>query len=57
MPAFGKTEPDQVIWQIAAFLHVEHGVTAQQFAALAGQPSQPPTESYRERSNAATPQR
>jgi mono/diheme cytochrome c family protein len=42
MPAFGKTESDQVIWQVAAFLHAERGVAVQGFEILAGQSSRSP---------------
>src|SRR5260221_5299780 len=35
MPAFGKTQPDEQIWAIAAFLHKARGISAQEFQKLA----------------------
>jgi mono/diheme cytochrome c family protein len=34
MPAFGKTQSDQTIWQLAAFLNKERGISAQDYTAL-----------------------
>lgn len=34
MPAFGKTHGDDDLWALAAFLHKERGVSAEDYAAL-----------------------
>jgi mono/diheme cytochrome c family protein len=34
MPSFGKTQSDQTLWQLAAFLQKEHGISAQDYSAL-----------------------
>jgi mono/diheme cytochrome c family protein len=34
MPAFGKTQSDEQIWAIAAFLHKARGISAQEFQNL-----------------------
>jgi hypothetical protein len=31
MPAFGKTQDDQTIWKLAAFLYKGHGISARDF--------------------------
>jgi mono/diheme cytochrome c family protein len=36
MPAFGKTQSDEQIWAIAAFLHKSRGIAAQEFRELSG---------------------
>ena len=36
MPSFGKTQSDEQIWAIAAFLHKSSGITAQGFQTLIG---------------------
>jgi len=36
MPSFGKTQSDEQIWAIAAFLHKSRGITAQGFQTLIG---------------------
>ena len=36
MPAFGKTQSDEQIWAIAAFLHKSRGIAAQDFQTLSG---------------------
>jgi hypothetical protein len=36
MPAFGKTQSDEQIWAIAAFLHKSRGMAAQDFQTLSG---------------------
>jgi mono/diheme cytochrome c family protein len=45
MPAFGKTQSDQAIWQAAAFLFDARGITPERYAALtsggAGQQAAP----------------
>jgi mono/diheme cytochrome c family protein len=42
MPSFGKTQPDQQIWAIAAFLHNSRGISEEKYRELtraaAGQP-------------------
>jgi mono/diheme cytochrome c family protein len=35
MPAFGKTQSDQTLWQLAAFLEKGRGISAQDYDALA----------------------
>jgi mono/diheme cytochrome c family protein len=42
MPSFGKTQSDQTLWQLAAFLQKEHGISAQAYNALvaSGEPVQ-----------------
>ena len=35
MPAFGKTQDDQTLWQLAAFLEKGRGISAQDYDALA----------------------
>ena len=34
MPSFGKTQSDQTLWQLAAFLQKEHGISPQAYSAL-----------------------
>jgi hypothetical protein len=34
MPALGKTQDDQTIWQLAAFLYKARGINAYDYAAL-----------------------
>ncbi|WP_042445592.1 c-type cytochrome [Azospirillum sp. B510] len=34
MPAFGKSTPDETLWQVAAFLHKSRGISNADFAAL-----------------------
>ena len=34
MPSFGKTQSDQTLWQMAAFLQKEHGISSQDYNAL-----------------------
>ena len=36
MPAFGKTQSDEQIWAIAAFLHKSRGIATQDFQTLSG---------------------
>ena len=42
MPGFGKTQPDQQIWAVAAFLRKAPGISAQDFAAQTGAGVAPP---------------
>jgi len=35
MPSFGKTQSDQTMWQLAAFLSKGRGISAQDYDALA----------------------
>jgi hypothetical protein len=35
MPSFGKTQSDQAMWQLAAFLSKERGISALDYDALA----------------------
>lgn len=42
MPSFGKTQPDEQIWAIAAFLHKSRGISDQQFRELTGAPAGAP---------------
>lgn len=42
MPGFGKTQADQQIWAIAAFLRKAPGISAQDFAAQTGVRMAPP---------------
>lgn len=37
-PDFGKSLSDQQIWDLAAFLHKDKGISAADYAALVGQP-------------------
>jgi len=34
MPSFGKTQSDQTLWQMAAFLQKEQGISSQDYNAL-----------------------
>jgi hypothetical protein len=34
MPSFGKTQSDQAMWQLAAFLSKERGISALDYDAL-----------------------
>jgi hypothetical protein len=34
MPSFGKTQSDQAMWQLAAFLSTGRGISAQDYDAL-----------------------
>lgn len=40
MPAFGKSFPDDVLWQVAAFLHAKRGISPADYAALTTAPAQ-----------------
>jgi mono/diheme cytochrome c family protein len=43
MPAFGKTQDDQTLWQLAAFLEKGRGISAQVYDALALGPGETPS--------------
>jgi mono/diheme cytochrome c family protein len=43
MPAFGKTQDDQTLWQLAAFLEKGRGISAQDYDALAPGPGETPS--------------
>ncbi|QGZ58633.1 c-type cytochrome [Paraburkholderia acidiphila] len=34
MPSFGKTQPDDAIWQVAAFIYAERGISKDKYALL-----------------------
>ncbi|HEX7910517.1 MAG TPA: cytochrome c [Paraburkholderia sp.] len=34
MPSFGKTQPDQTLWQVAAFIFTERGVSKDKYDLL-----------------------
>jgi hypothetical protein len=34
MPSFGKTQSDQTLWQVAAFIYAERGVSKEQYDGM-----------------------
>ena len=42
MPSFGKTQSDEQIWNLAAFLHHARGISAQEFQKLTTGPTAQP---------------